>query len=106
MYLTIEFPKIIIENQEYNVVFFEKNAEESCKLDILKEYGVLIYDDELISENLVEIKHHDLSRSARSGVTDRDLKPNAQTRDYLNTIVAYPPTKGNYFRQKIIFLFN
>lgn len=32
MYLTIEFPKIIIENQEYNVVFFEKNAEESCKL--------------------------------------------------------------------------
>lgn len=93
MYLTIEFPKIVIENVEYNVIFFEKNAEESCKLDILKEYGVLIYDDELVSDNLVEIKHHQLSRSARSGVTDRDLKPNAQTRDLLNTIVAYPPTK-------------
>lgn len=93
MYLTIEFPKIVIENNEYNVVFFEKNAEENCKLDILKEYGVLIYDDELMSDNLVEIKHHQLSRSARSGVSDRDLKPNAQIRDLLNNIVAYPPTK-------------
>ena len=93
MYLTIEFPKIVIDNVEYNVVFFEKNAEESCKLDILKEYGVLIYDDELMFDNLVEIKHHQLSRSARSGVSDRDLKPNSQIRDLLNTIVAYPPTK-------------
>lgn len=93
MYLTVEFPKIIIENVQYDVVFFEKNAEERCKLDVLKEYGVLIYDDELVSDNLVEIKHHQLSRSARSGVTDLDLRPNAQTRDLLNTIVAYPPTK-------------
>ena len=35
-------------------------------------------------ENLVESKHHKLARSLRSGPTDRDLKPNAATRDQLN----------------------
>lgn len=44
-------------------------------------------------ENLVESKHHKLARSLRSGVSDKDAKPNASVRDLLNTIVAYPPTK-------------
>ena len=37
-----------------------------------------------LQENLVENKHHKLARSLRSGPTDRDLKPNAHTRDQLN----------------------
>ena len=37
-----------------------------------------------LQENLVESKHHKLARSLRSGPTDRDLKPNAHTRDQLN----------------------
>lgn len=45
-----------------------------------------------LKENLVESKHHKLARSIRSGVSDRDLKPNAIVRDALNTIVGYPPT--------------
>lgn len=32
----------------------------------------------------MEGKHHKLSRSLRSGLTDKDLKPNAATRDQLN----------------------
>ena len=32
----------------------------------------------------MESKHHTLARSLRSGPTDRDLKPNAVTRDQLN----------------------
>jgi phosphatidylinositol 3-kinase len=44
-------------------------------------------------ENIVESKHHKLARSLRSGPADRDLKPNAATRDQLNLIVNYPPTK-------------
>lgn len=44
-------------------------------------------------ENLVESKHHKLARSLRSGHSDRDAKPNAQVRDILNQILAYPPTK-------------
>lgn len=41
---------------------------------------------------MVESKHHKLARSIRTGVSDRDLKPNASVRDALNTIVGYPPT--------------
>ncbi|KAK8768049.1 hypothetical protein V5799_005170, partial [Amblyomma americanum] len=47
-----------------------------------------------MQENLVESKHHKLSRSLRSGLTDKDLKPNAATRDQLNVIVNYPSTKA------------
>ena len=35
-------------------------------------------------ENLVEQKHHKLARSLRSGPVNRELKPNAATRDQLN----------------------
>lgn len=31
----------------------------------------------VLQENLVEKKHHRLSRSARSGLSDRDAKPTA-----------------------------
>jgi hypothetical protein len=40
-------------------------------------------------ENLVESKHHKLARSLRSGPTDRDLKPNAATRDQLNVSLSH-----------------
>lgn len=43
-------------------------------------------------ENLVERKHHRLSRSARSGLSDRDAKPTASHRDILHTIVCRSPT--------------
>lgn len=58
----------------------------------LSEYHV-IQDDELFAENLVESKHHKLARSVRTGLTDRDLKPDAATRDHLAAIVESPPTK-------------
>lgn len=38
----------------------------------------------LSQENLVEQKHHKLARSLRSGPVNRELKPNAATRDQLN----------------------
>lgn len=38
----------------------------------------------LQQNNLVEVKHHTLARSERSGLSDKDLKPNATTRDQLN----------------------
>ena len=37
----------------------------------------------VLKENLVEKKHHMLARSLRSGPADRELKPNAATRDLL-----------------------
>ncbi len=56
------------------------------------EYAVL-NDDEILLENVIEGKHHKLARSIRSGLTDRDLKPDAGTRDQLHAIVDSPPTK-------------
>lgn len=43
----------------------------------------------MFQENLVENKHHKLARSLRSGPTDRDLKPNAATRDQLNVRLSH-----------------
>jgi phosphatidylinositol 3-kinase len=52
-----------------------------------------VYDPEVgARDNPVESKHRRLVRSHRTGVLDRDLKPNAKVRDELNGIMAYSPT--------------
>ena len=53
---------------------------------------VTVPDEEILKENLVESKHHRLTRSLRSATMTRDLKPNAAKRDQLTKIIAYPPT--------------
>ncbi|XP_022252339.1 phosphatidylinositol 3-kinase catalytic subunit type 3-like [Limulus polyphemus] len=68
-------------------------AEEDCQRHPVAEI-VFIPDPEIALENLVESKHHKLVRSVRSGLSDKDLKPNAVTRDQLNVIVSYSPTKN------------
>ncbi|EJU04865.1 atypical/PIKK/PI3K protein kinase [Dacryopinax primogenitus] len=52
-----------------------------------------IADPDVSRENPVEDKHTRLIRSHRSAPLDRDLKPNAETRDTLNEILNYPPTQ-------------
>lgn len=55
---------------------------------------IQIYDPEVgAKDNPAESKHRRLVRSHRTGVLDRDLKPNAKIRDELNTIVSYGPTQ-------------
>jgi phosphatidylinositol 3-kinase len=52
-----------------------------------------VYDPEVgARDNPAESKHRRLVRSHRTGVLDRDLKPNAKVRDELNGIMAYSPT--------------
>ncbi|KAK2624842.1 hypothetical protein QTJ16_006035 [Diplocarpon rosae] len=54
---------------------------------------VRVYDPEVAArDNPAESKHRRLVRSHRTGVLDRDLKPNAKVRDELNGIMAYSPT--------------
>ncbi|KAG0650196.1 Phosphatidylinositol 3-nodule isoform [Hyphodiscus hymeniophilus] len=54
---------------------------------------VRVYDPEVgARDNPAESKHRRLVRSHRTGVLDRDLKPNAKVRDELNSIMAYSPT--------------
>lgn len=53
-----------------------------------------IYDPEVgQKDNPAESKHRRLVRSHRTGILDRDLKPNAKIRDELNTIMSYGPTQ-------------
>ncbi len=54
---------------------------------------VRVYDPEVgARDNPVETKHRRLVRSNRTGIMDRDLKPNAKVRDELNSIMSYSPT--------------
>lgn len=43
-------------------------------------------------DNPAESKHRRLVRSYRSGMLDKDLKPNAKVRDELNNIITYSPS--------------
>ncbi|RXM29641.1 Phosphatidylinositol 3-kinase catalytic subunit type 3 [Acipenser ruthenus] len=92
MYLMVEFPRVKSADKEFGIVYYEKDGDESSPIltssDIVK-----VPDPQMSMENLVESKHHKLARSLRSGPSDHDLKPNAATRDQLNIIVSYPPTK-------------
>uniref|UniRef100_A0A671K8L6 Phosphatidylinositol 3-kinase catalytic subunit type 3 n=1 Tax=Sinocyclocheilus anshuiensis TaxID=1608454 RepID=A0A671K8L6_9TELE len=92
MYLMVEFPRVKSGEREYSIVYYEKDADESSPLPTSSDI-VKVPDPQMCMENLVESKHHKLARSLRSGPSDHDLKPNAATRDQLNIIVSYPPTK-------------
>ena len=55
---------------------------------------IRVYDPEVgQKDNPAESKHRRLVRSHRTGVSDRDLKPNAKIRDELNSIMAFGPTQ-------------
>ncbi|XP_053662768.1 phosphatidylinositol 3-kinase catalytic subunit type 3 [Anopheles marshallii] len=86
LYLMVEFPQVFIEEKMYSVIHLEKNSNSMLTF-IPKPKIVVVPDCEIHQENLVERKHHRLSRSARSGTSDRDVKPNAVVRDTLNAIV-------------------
>lgn len=92
MYLTVEFPEVFINDIVYHVVYYEEGGDDVIPCRVLADI-VTIPDTEILLDNLVENKHHKLARSLRSGISDKDAKPNASVRDQLNTIVGYPPTK-------------
>ncbi|KAK2717345.1 phosphatidylinositol 3-kinase catalytic subunit type 3-like [Artemia franciscana] len=93
LYLAIELPRIELNNLEYSIMYYEKPGDDLIIKPLkLKEY-VVLPDPDLNQENLVEKKHHCLARSARSGQSDKFLKPDAATRDFLTRIVESPPTR-------------
>lgn len=51
-----------------------------------------VVDPDIVQDNPVEAKHLRLVRSHRSGPLDRDMKPNAATRDELN-VSNFTPDK-------------
>ncbi|XP_037661740.1 phosphatidylinositol 3-kinase catalytic subunit type 3 isoform X1 [Choloepus didactylus] len=105
MYLMVEFQCVKCDDKEYGIVYYEKDGDESSPILTSFEF-VRVPDPQMSMENLVESKHHKLARSLRSGPSDHDLKPNAATRDQLNIIVSYPPTKQlTYEEQDLVWKF-
>lgn len=86
LYMMLEFPELSTGEQLCSVVYYEPDADNRY-LFISKPKLVTVPDTEILQENLVERKHHRLSRSARSGLSDRDAKPTANVRDMLHSIV-------------------
>ncbi|ESO00877.1 hypothetical protein HELRODRAFT_113006 [Helobdella robusta] len=91
LFLNVEFPRFHINDIPYAVAYFEPGADEVLNLEAEGDLCTL-YDPELGMDNLVEEKFYRLARSLKTGLTDRDLKPNAAVRDRLMTLVLYPPT--------------
>ena len=58
-----------------------------------KSNPICFSDPEIQAENLAEMKHHKLARARRTGQSEKDLKPNAETRNRLNDIISYPNTQ-------------
>lgn len=92
LYLMVEFPEFNFNATKYSVVFYEQDGDEPYQFRDHPDI-VLVPDSEVLQENLVESKHHNLTRSLHRGISDKDAKPNAVIRDRLNAIMSYPPTK-------------
>lgn len=92
LYIMVEFPHISAGDKTCSVVYYEPDGDNKF-LFVPKPKLVTVPDTEILQDNLVERKHHRLSRSARSGLSDRDAKPTASVRDLLHSIVhRYSPT--------------
>jgi phosphatidylinositol 3-kinase len=120
--LTVEFPRfdfpVVFTDYEYKPTPISNQALHGSNINLKPppevQYGpgiqgsadanateddeapplIRIYDPEVgQKDNPVENKHRRLVRSHRTGVLDRDLRPNAKIRDELNTIMDYGPTQ-------------
>lgn len=93
LFLMVEFPQVHSEGVSHSIVYFERNGDQlnltGSKSDILR-----FNDPEIQQENLVETKHHRLVRSRRTGQSEKELKPNALTRNRLNDILSCPTTQS------------
>ncbi|KAG5518093.1 hypothetical protein PMAC_003279 [Pneumocystis sp. 'macacae'] len=83
-----DFPVIFSEYQYPSTFIFSSNENSSTSSIILTPH-----DPELLKDNLVEAKYRCLIRSYRNGPLDKELKPNANIRDQLNIIMAFPSTQ-------------
>ncbi|KAK6013299.1 phosphoinositide 3-kinase family, accessory domain protein, partial [Ostertagia ostertagi] len=80
-----------IDGQYYDVVYYEDPTPDLRIVTSIGGGGVSatfrVSDPELGLENLAETKHNVMTRNARAGAMDKQLKPNKQTKDRLETII-------------------
>ena len=93
LYLNIEFPHTMDMDLPISVVYFEQGGDNVVYSPESNEICPLP-DPDIGLDNLIEAKHHKLARSARTGLSERDSKPNPETRNRLNNILAAPVTQA------------
>ncbi|WKX92385.1 hypothetical protein Q1695_010425 [Nippostrongylus brasiliensis] len=99
LFLVVKMASIQYDRQYYDVVYYEDPTPD---LRIVTSVGVAgvgttstrAIDPELGLENLAEIKHNVMTRNARAGAMDKQLKPNKQTKDRLETIIQLPSSQS------------
>jgi len=92
MYLNVEFPQTVDMGLPIAVVYFEAGGDRQVAAPPSSAL-VTLPDPEIGLENLVEAKHHRLARSARTGIYERDLKPNPEVRNRLTQVLGTPTTQ-------------
>ena len=92
LYLNIEFPHTMDKDLPISVVYFELGPVSALP-PAVSQFCPLP-DPDIGLDNLIEAKHHKLARSARTGLSERDMRPDPETRDKLNYILQTPVTQA------------
>ncbi|CAI5438733.1 unnamed protein product [Caenorhabditis angaria] len=98
VFIVINMATVRLGLNSYEIVYYE---DESKHLRISASLGGVALpftrtsaaDPELNMENLAEIKHNIMTRRIRDGAGDRQLKPNKQAKDRLETIMKLPSSQ-------------
>lgn len=93
MFMNIEFPQIMDKDIPTYIVYYEINGDTLVEPPQTNDL-VTFPDPEIGLENLVEKKHYKLARSHRTGLLERELKPNPEMRNRLTAILSYPTTQA------------
>ncbi|VDM09944.1 unnamed protein product [Wuchereria bancrofti] len=94
LYLIVEMARVVFGDSTVSVVYYEDEEE-------LKTRSVYpLVDPEMDLENVCELKHHMMTRSSRAGALERELKPNASARHYLERIIQLPPAHAINFEER------
>ena len=91
LFLTIQFPTFKQNTEAISVLHYDQGISVPFRYPNYPKYCKQ-YDPSAGKENIVEKKHLALARSLRSGLDDRDLRPNAEIKKKLSEIMEYPPT--------------
>uniref|UniRef100_A0A8L8K2Q3 Phosphatidylinositol 3-kinase catalytic subunit type 3 n=1 Tax=Heligmosomoides polygyrus TaxID=6339 RepID=A0A8L8K2Q3_HELPZ len=99
LFLVVKMASIQYDRQYYDVVYYEDPTPDLRIVTSVGGAGVgttssRVADPELGLENLAETKHNVMTRNARAGAMDKQLKPNKQTKDRLETIIRLPSSQS------------
>ncbi|VDD87750.1 unnamed protein product [Enterobius vermicularis] len=94
LYLLLEMPFAKYDNHKYAIVYFER--DDATDFVAGTSNNSLLTDPEIGFENLCENKHLMMTRNARTGKIDQNLKPNA----FIRLDIQIPSTREMSVEQR------